>query len=112
MNGVLNVSIPDGWWPEGFNGLNGWVIGDESNYLGTKAQDSRDASMLYDLLDEEVVPLYYRRDARGLPLEWIGMMKEARVSLTPMFSARRMVKEYCTRMYATAWANGRQPNYG
>ena len=112
MNGVLNVSISDGWWPEGFNGLNGWTIGDESKYPGMKMQDAHDASMLYDLLNEELVPLYYRRDGRGLPREWIGIMKASIASLTPMFSARRMVKEYCTRMYATAWANGQQPKYG
>ena len=109
---MLNVSILDGWWPEGFNGRNGWAIGEESTSADAEAQDARDAELLYELLENEVVPRYYRRDEYGLPREWIGIMKVSIASLTPMFSARRMVKEYCTRMYATAWANGQQPKYG
>jgi starch phosphorylase len=104
LNGVLNVSILDGWWPEGFNGRNGWAIGDESSL-----PDVRDAGLLYELLEDEVVPLYYRRDGDGLPREWIGMMKASIASVTPAFSAHRMVKEYCTHMYAPARERARPP---
>jgi starch phosphorylase len=112
LNGVLNVSILDGWWPEGFNVRNGWAIGKESSWADTEAQDARDAELLYELLENEVVPLYYHCDEHGLPREWIGMMKASIASVTPVFSARRMVKEYCTRMYAQARRYAQPPRGG
>ncbi|MDP7346160.1 MAG: alpha-glucan family phosphorylase [Anaerolineales bacterium] len=112
LNGVLNVSILDGWWPEGFNGRNGWAIGDETTPAEAEEHDARDAGLLYELLEDEVVPLYYRRDGDGLPREWIGMMKASIASVTPVFSARRMVKEYCTRMYAPVRERARPPRGG
>ena len=112
LNGVINVSILDGWWPEGFNGLNGWIIGEESTSADAEAEDARDAGLLYELLENDVVPRYYRRDEHGLPREWIGMMKASIASVTPVFSATRMVKEYCTRMYAPAGGYARPPSGG
>ena len=98
MNGALNCSIADGWWPEGFDGRNGWVIsgreGDDE-----AAQDREDALALYHLLEEEIVPAFYERDADGLPRRWIGMMKEAIATITPRFSSDRMVAEYCQTAY-------------
>jgi glycogen phosphorylase len=101
INGVPHLSIPDGWWAEGYNGANGWIIqgvteGDED------AVDASDAAALYRLLEEEVVPSFYDRDAAGVPGRWLVKVKEAIRSVAPRFSARRMVKEYVERMYVPA----------
>ncbi len=96
LNGVLHLSILDGWWPEGFNGKNGWAFG------GDPAADAIDAAALYALLEKEVVPLYYQVDEDGIPLGWVNMMKEAMKSLGPAFSARRMVGEYTRKFYQPA----------
>jgi len=90
----------DGWWREGYNGYNGWAIGDEQEYESNDQQDAADANSLYDILENEIVPLYYReRSADGLPGDWIALMKESIRTLTPRFSIQRMVKEYTDRMY-------------
>jgi starch phosphorylase len=102
INGVLHLSVSDGWWPEGYNGANGWVIGDDYNAISPEDEDSHDAESLYRLLEEEIVPLYYNRDRNGLPHGWIKMVKEAISSVAPAFSARRMLKEYTERMYLPA----------
>ncbi len=100
MNGVINLSVLDGWWREGFNGSNGWAIGDGKVYETNEQQDAADADSLYDTLENKIVPLYYRdRSADGLPSDWIAMMKESIRTLTPRFSIHRMVKEYTERMY-------------
>jgi starch phosphorylase len=100
MNGVINFSVLDGWWREGFNGSNGWAIGDDKAYATNEQQDAADADSLYDTLENKIVPLYYRdRSADGLPSDWIAVMKESMRTLTPRFSIRRMVKEYTERMY-------------
>ncbi|MBN2146713.1 MAG: alpha-glucan family phosphorylase [Anaerolineales bacterium] len=100
LNGVLNFSVLDGWWREGYNGENGWAIGDENEYESYEAQDAADACGLYDTLEKEIVPLYYHeRSADGLPGDWIAKVKESIRTLAPVFSMRRMVKEYATRMY-------------
>lgn len=100
MNGVINFSVLDGWWREGFNGSNGWAIGDEQEYENNERQDAADAASLYDTLENKIVPLYYRdRSADGLPSDWIAVMKESIRTLTPRFSIHRMVKEYTERMY-------------
>ena len=100
MNGVLNFSVLDGWWREGYNGENGWAIGTETDYATTEEQDAADAADLYDTLENEIIPLYYReRSADGLPGDWIARMKESIRTLSPRFSMRRMVKEYTECMY-------------
>jgi starch phosphorylase len=99
LNGVLNFSILDGWWREGYNGHNGWAIGTDNSHPDHKFQDDRDAESLYDILEKEIIPLYYERSADNLPLEWIGRMKESIRTLAPAFSMRRMVKEYSTDLY-------------
>ena len=101
-NGVLHLSVPDGWWHEGFNSENGWVIGDDTIKISTEAEDKSDAESLYKLLEEKVVPLYYNRDRNGIPREWIAMVKKSISSIAPVFSARRMLKEYCEKMYLPA----------
>jgi len=105
MNGVLNISILDGWWYEGHNGDNGWAIGEapedlEVHRAGEK--DDADADSLYRLLEEQIVPLYYNRDQSGVPHEWVRMAKESLRSIVPRFSARRMLKEYAQRLYVPA----------
>jgi starch phosphorylase len=99
LNGVLNFSILDGWWREGYNGQNGWAIGDETDYGDPDLQDQKDAESLYDVLENEIIPLYYQRSAGNLPTEWISRTKESIRTLAPAFSMRRMVKEYALEMY-------------
>ncbi len=94
INGVLHCSTLDGWWPEGYNGKNGWAFGVDPS------DDSQDAAQLYDLLEQEIVPLFYDRDEDGLPQGWIERMKEAITSVSPRFSARRMVQEYYDKFYS------------
>lgn len=103
LNGVLNFSVPDGWWHEAYNGRNGWVIGDETVYHDPNQQDDADARSLYDTLENEIVPLYYQlRSSDNLPGEWIARMKESIRTLAPQFSMQRMLKEYLNELYRPA----------
>ncbi|MEO7794206.1 MAG: alpha-glucan family phosphorylase, partial [Thermoanaerobaculia bacterium] len=116
MNGALNCSIADGWWPEGYDGENGWVIGSaaEDPTRDTSAgkepladeskTDREDGLALYDLLEEQIVPIYYDRDAAGLPIEWLRRMKEAIATITPKFSSDRMVRDYAELAYTSLLA--------
>jgi glycogen phosphorylase len=101
INGVPHLSIGDGWWAEGFTPGNGWVI--DGNTAGNdEAVDVADADALYRLLEEEVVPAYYDRDASRVPHRWLAIVKESIRTVAPRFCARRMVKEYAETMYAPA----------
>jgi len=102
LNGVLHLSIPDGWWHEGFNGHNGWAIGTDKLYNSAEEEDDADAEALCRLLEEEIIPLYYRRDVGGVPREWIRVIKESMRTLIPVFCARRMMKEYTDKIYLKA----------
>ena len=103
MNGVLNLSVLDGWWREGYNGKNGWAIGLDIDYDNPNEQDEDDALNLYDILENQIIPLYYKkRSPDGLPGEWITVMKESMRTLSPQFSMRRMVKEYVEQLYVEA----------
>lgn len=97
-NGVLHCSVADGWWAEGYTGANGWQI-DGGQQPNEDAQDYHDAQSLYRLLEEEIVPAFYDRDAQGMPLRWIKMIKESIRTISSVFSAARMVKEYSLGMY-------------
>ncbi len=97
LNGTLHLSLLDGWWPEGFNGDNGWAFGGDES-----ASDAQDAAALYAILEQEVVPLYYRVNDEGIPVDWVKKMKESMKSVGPAFSARRMVKEYSRKFYQPA----------
>jgi len=100
MNGVLNFSVLDGWWREGYNGENGWTIGDDIEYESQDIQDEAHARHLYNVLENDIIPLYYHeRSADNLPSDWIAKMKESIRTLSPRFSIRRMVKDYTDRMY-------------
>jgi starch phosphorylase len=101
MNGVLHLSIADGWWAEGYTGDNGWRIGDGQTREPDQA-DAADADALYRLLEDEVVPMFYDRDAQGLPRRWIARVKQALLTITPRFSARRMLRDYVDHAYAPA----------
>ncbi len=98
INGVLNLSILDGWWPEGYNGKNGFAIGGMKEYTDTEMQDKDDSFSLYTILEEEVLPVYYEHE-KGVPTEWIARMKNAIASISPLFSTERMVQEYTERYY-------------
>jgi starch phosphorylase len=99
LNGVPHLSIMDGWWIEGFNGKNGWAFGEEAR---SGARDQADAAAIYELLEKEVIPLYYTVSDDGVPHGWVKVMKESIKSNGPRFSARRMVKEYIEKFYAKA----------
>jgi starch phosphorylase len=102
LNGVLHLSVRDGWWHEGYNGTNGWAINADLDALGPDEEDEADAEALYRLLEEDIVPLYYARDRGGVPHGWIRMVKEAIRSVVHVYSTRRMLKEYTERMYKSA----------
>lgn len=96
LNGVPNCSVLDGWWYEGFNGHNGWAIQD-----GAGGDDGETANSLYEVIEQEIVPVFFDRDRNGVPGNWVRIMKEAIRSTAAAFSARRMMKEYLQRMYLT-----------
>ncbi|MBV9215582.1 MAG: alpha-glucan family phosphorylase [Acidobacteria bacterium] len=98
MNGVLNFSVLDGWWIEGYNHENGFAIGDV-DVEGEAEMDKRDAESLFSTLENEVIPTYYDRGEDGLPADWIARMKNAIATLTPQFSSDRMVNDYLSRIY-------------
>jgi starch phosphorylase len=98
LNGVPHLSISDGWWIEGFNGMNGWTFAGKEG----ENRDAMDAAAIYSILEKEIIPLYYKIDDDGLPGGWINTMKEAMKSTGPVFSARRMVEEYARKFYQNA----------
>jgi starch phosphorylase len=102
INGTPHLSIGDGWWAEGFTGENGWLIEGNANPDDHGAQDWADAQALYTLLEQQVVPAFYDRDASGVPHRWLQTVKQSIRTVLPRFSARRMVKEYVREMYAPA----------
>jgi starch phosphorylase len=114
LNGVLNFSVLDGWWREGYNGSNGWAIGKDIELDADPGlQDEADAKSLYDILENEIVPLYYdQRSADNLPSDWIAWMKESIRTLGGQFSTRRMVKEYMTSYYQPAIEKGIEERNG
>ncbi|HXK09491.1 MAG TPA: alpha-glucan family phosphorylase [Vicinamibacteria bacterium] len=101
-NGGLNLSILDGWWCEGYRPEAGWAIGKGEDYPDHAYQDAVESSALYDLLENDVVPLFYGRAADGLPRAWIARMKRSMRLLTPAFSTNRMLWEYAERYYMPA----------
>ncbi len=102
LNGVPHLSIPDGWWYEGYNGANGWAIQNDGQSAISPSDDKAAADRLYSLLEEKIIPIYYERDINGIPHKWIQTIKETMRSNAPLFSARRMLKEYVEQMYLSA----------
>jgi glycogen phosphorylase len=102
LNGVPNFSVLDGWWTEGYNGTNGWAIGEGREYTDEAAQDEADVLSLYHLLEDEIVPLYYERNAEGIPHGWLEKMRASTATVGPQFSLSRMLKEYVLQYYEPA----------
>ncbi|MCU0965013.1 MAG: alpha-glucan family phosphorylase [Burkholderiaceae bacterium] len=98
LGGGLQLSVLDGWWAEGYDGHNGWAI-DGSEDGDHAAQDWRDANTLFDLLERQVVPMFHERDADGVPLRWVAMMRRSLMTHGPRFSATRMLRDYLQRIY-------------
>ena len=101
-NGVPNLSVLDGWWDEGFDDDNGWAVGGREIDPDEAAQDWRDSQDLYRLLEEDIVPRYYERDANGLPKRWLSVMRRAMGTSLWRFSTTRMLHEYVERLYLPA----------
>ena len=99
VNGCLNLSILDGWWREGFDGANGFAIGEDSHPDSIEEQDRLDSANLYRTLTEQVVPTFFSRDAAGIPRQWVKMIRRAMATLVHQFSTDRMVKDYATKYY-------------
>ena len=99
INGTPHMSIGDGWWAEGFTEGNGWLIEGHADPNDHGAQDWADAQAMYALLEEQLVPMFYDRDANGIPKRWLQVVKQSIRTILPRFSARRMVKEYVQTMY-------------
>ena len=102
QNGVVNASVLDGWWDEGWTGDNGWAIGGREQNPDDSAQDWSDAQDLYRIIEGEVLPRYYTRDVHGVPLGWTELMRNAIGSAIWRFSTTRMLHEYTEQLYLPA----------
>ena len=102
VNGGVNLSILDGWWAEAYAPEVGWAIGDGQEHGDDPVWDDADAVALYDVLERQVIPGFYARDAAGIPSAWVGRMRESMARLTPMFSSLRAVREYTEQYYLPA----------
>jgi starch phosphorylase len=102
INGALNFSVLDGWWREIYDGENGWAIGEDKDIDSSPQQDEEDADSIYDILENDIIPLYYERDSKEISHGWLARMKYSMKTIIPQFSTRRMVKEYVERLYVPA----------
>jgi starch phosphorylase len=108
MNGVINLSVTDGWWAEAYDGRNGWAVKPASPTLDPVRRDAEEARTLYELLQDRVVPLYYARNDQGYSPGWVAMAKESMASVAPRFNSMRMLEEYVERLYRPAAERGRR----
>lgn len=99
VNGVINFSVLDGWWAEGYNQKNGWRIGFNSDYESYEAQDVTDSQNIYETLEQKVIPAYYNKDKNGISKEWLGIMKESIISTGGKYSTSRMLSDYTSKFY-------------
>jgi starch phosphorylase len=99
IHGGLNLSIMDGWWREAYQDKNGWPIGDDSSDTNFEAQDERDAEHLFKTLTEQIIPEFYQRNAQGVPTAWVKRIRNAMLSLIPVYNTDRMVAEYVRKYY-------------
>ena len=106
FNGVINLSVLDGWWGEGYRGDNGWAIKPASEKLDDNRRNLEESRSLYEILQDRVIPLYYERSVMGFSHEWIRMAKRSIMTLLPVYNSRRMVGEYLTRFYVAACSRG------
>lgn len=107
VNGGLNLSELDGWWAEAYSPEVGWAVGDGREQAGT-SRDAVEAAELYDILERQVVPGFYDRDARGIPIQWVAKMRASMARLAPRFSSNRMLREYVEQLYLPAAARVRK----
>lgn len=110
LNGALNISVLDGWWVEACEDHGGWTIGQGEDYEDLEYQDEVESNALYDLLETEVIPAFYQRDAEGIPHAWVARMKEAIRTLAPRFNTSRMVRQYTEQLYLPNQARWDQLN--
>lgn len=108
LNGIPNFSVLDGWWDEGYNGHNGWAIGEERDYKNHDIQDEADATSLYNILESEIIPAFFDRNELGIPERWLDTMKESILYCAPRFSMSRQVKEYTDMLYLPAASEGHE----
>jgi starch phosphorylase len=99
-NGGINLSVLDGWWVEGYAQNNGWAIGAGEEYTDLTYQDDVESRAIYDLLEQEIVPLFYTRSSDGVPRGWLRVMKQSMATVCPVFNTNRMVQEYMEKCYA------------
>jgi starch phosphorylase len=102
VNGAINISVLDGWWDEAYDGTNGWAVGRGEEYDDPGYHDQVESQAIYQMLENEVVPMFYTRGRDGVPREWVRRMKNAMRTVCPIYSASRMVKEYTERLYLPA----------
>ncbi len=98
-NGALNLSILDGWWREAYNQHNGWAIGEDREYYNEWEQDEADSHSLYTLLENEIIPLFFRRDGNNVPAEWLKLVRNSMKTIIPVFNTDRMVRDYMEQYY-------------
>jgi starch phosphorylase len=108
LNGGINLSILDGWWAEGFDGLNGWAISDGVEGLSDDEHDQRDVEALYQLLEDVVIPTWKQRDADGLPHRWLTQLRRSIATCAPRFNSHRMVRDYAVDAYGPICAAARR----
>jgi len=99
VNGAINFSVLDGWWCEGYNGENGWVVGSTDTYNDLEYQNEMESRSIYELLEKEIVPLFYDRGQDDLPRGWITKMKACMQTVGPMFNTNRMIEDYTRKFY-------------
>lgn len=99
LNGVINFSVLDGWWLEGYNSKNGWMIGENQEYADYEAQDRVDSQSIYDTLENKIIPMYYDKNEDGISEKWLQYMKESIISTGGRFSTSRMVTDYTDKLY-------------
>ena len=99
INGVINFSVLDGWWAEGYNSKNGWTIGTNTEYPDYETQDRADSQSIYDTLENKIIPMYYEKDSNGISPRWMQYMKESIISTGGRFSTSRMLTDYVDQLY-------------
>ena len=99
VNGVINFSVLDGWWAEGYNQKNGWIIGTNAEYDSYEIQDKLDSESIYNTLENKIIPMYYEKDKNGISINWIEMMKNSIISTGGKYSTSRMVVDYTNKLY-------------
>jgi len=108
LNGVVNLSVLDGWWGEGYDGTNGWAIKPAAAGLDDASRNREEARTLYEILQDHVIPLYYKRESCGYSPEWVKLAKRSIATLLPQFNSARMVGEYVAKCYVPAAQQGRR----